>query len=252
MKVIIAGLLICITYFSFNRNNKFHGNTHSKNVKTVLAVDTVNHLKSPSITQLPFGFVPSVATFRTAQAYFINLLYAHHSQILNRWPKVPTPRHQIFKLPPIKSIEIISLNVSRIDVDTCQNGKPFSDYLKLTKYQYRLPDINEYKCYYYCNYPDNDFEKEFSEEAQSNCSAAFQQEFYGYLILYNPKLASAKVLTIYLDTEIDPDPFWRFFYIDKNFNIHIFENGQNAEVGDRPTSPFKKRIISISGITTGH
>jgi len=68
---------------------------------------------------------------------------------------------------------------------------------------------------------------------------------YGYFILYDPKTLTAKVLTIYFDSEYDELVTYRFFYIDQAYNIRIYETATGSpKPVDKPTL-FRLTTLSI-------
>jgi hypothetical protein len=208
--------------------------------------DTTIQTRVPQITPLPFGIKPDEQNFYESQAYFLKLVYTYqgYSNEKNfRWHRKVIAGRNIYKLPTIKSIEYQSIR-STVDTDVCKNGRAFGDYLKLTKYRYRLPDIGKYQCFYWCDQASND-NSDYNFEVQTNCEFCFQHDFYGYFILYDPQTLSAKVMTIYFDTEQDTTQLWRFFLIDTNYNITIFENGQSGEGPDKPETPYRIKLVSI-------
>jgi len=95
-------------------------------------------------------------------------------------------------------------------------------------FKYRLPDFGIYRAYYQC------FEIPMPEvyKLQDDPTSPDKLYYdYGNLVLYEPKTKKAKILNIY-NTFSDKEPtarFSRYFYIDKNKVIQIYEAGEGEE-----------------------
>jgi hypothetical protein len=201
---------------------------------------------TPEITPLPFGLEPNQLNFHYEESYFIRLLSQNKSnKMYSHFELPPPPKHKVYRLPTIKSIEYLPLPIATwIDTGTCYDGKPFSKYIKLKGYQYRLPDIRNNQCYYWSGsryYND----EEYGEDVRRNCQVFLPDYKYGYFILYDPKFMTAKVFTIYFDTEYDWLYIYRFFYIDKSYHIRVYENSASLESNGNPTYPYKITRVSI-------
>jgi len=194
---------------------------------------------APEITPLPFGLKPDLKNFRYTESYFIAMLSQNKSGKLYQHTESPqAPLKNLYKLPPIKSIEYITLPMYRlIDTGVCNDGKSFGDYINLKGYRYRLPDIYNYQCYYDGGFrnPNHDKEYGYSRNVFQNCAVFINDYEYGYFILYDPKTLTAKVITIYFDSEYDALITYRFFYIDKAYNIQVYDGSINPELHSKPT-----------------
>ncbi len=153
------------------------------------------------------------------------------------WDEDARKETKIYQLPIINNINYIGL--SNVDTDKCENGQLFSKYFKISKYRYRLPNINKYQCYYWCNYDSKN--NEYSNLAKNNCDWCILNSFYGYLVLYDVKIRTANVVAIYFDIYRDGYNHSRNFYIDKNYNINLADFLQEADDGDG-SHPSKVRI----------
>jgi hypothetical protein len=200
----------------------------------------------PQPVSLPFGLKPTLKNFHQTQFFFKNLVYKHFNDELD-YP-VTNKKNQFQKtydLPVIKNVKYIPLTLfGGIDSGICSNGQFFSNYIKLTKYRIKLPDINNYHCYYWCD-QRHFYDKDYARRIKVDCKFSLPEGFYGYFILYDPKTMFAKVITIQLDTDQDDICLYRFFYIDKNYRIIIYENGAPGEAGGIPTSPYRTTLVSI-------
>jgi hypothetical protein len=200
----------------------------------------------PEITPLPFGLQPSRLNFHYEESYFIRLLSQNKSdKTYSHFELPPPPKHKVYRLPTIRSIEYFPLPIATwVDTGSCYDGKPFSRYIKLKGYQYRLPDVYYYHCYYWSGsryYND----KEYSDRVRRNCQVFLPDYKYGYFILYDPKSMTAKAFTIYFDTEYDWLYIYRFFYIDKSYHIKVYENSASLEGDGKPPYPYKITRFSI-------
>jgi hypothetical protein len=262
----LSGYFFFLIFFSYHHENKNNGNAALKTdslkkanlAKPALAHPakkdrhvsisdtTVFEAGAPGITPLPFGLEPTPRNFRYEESYFITLLSRNKSgKMYRHFELPPPPKQKAYRLPTIKSIEYFPLPiVTWLDTGTCSDGKPFSKYIRLEGYQYRLPDIHNYQCYYWSGsryYND----KEYGDSVRRNCEVFLPDYKYGYFILYAPKFMTAKVFTIYFDTEYDWLYIYRFFYIDKAYNIKVYENSASLESDGKPTYPYKITTFSI-------
>ncbi|HEY4324347.1 MAG TPA: hypothetical protein VGN20_10180 [Mucilaginibacter sp.] len=201
----------------------------------ITKIDTIRYLTSlAKITPLPFGYDFKKNGYSKIQNYNDNLIYKNVND------KGSGKKNDIYKLPPITRIKYFSL--SWVDTDKCNDEKPFVEYLRLTKYRYKLPNINGYECYYWC---DEHLDNEYPSQVYINCGWCFLYNVYGYLILYNRKKEEANVVALYFDTPRDGINAWRYFYIDKNYVIHLEEREIDNDEGTE-WSPADKHIVSIS------
>lgn len=192
----------------------------------------------PEITQLPFGPKGWPDQIKNSNFYL---------DLIGKDLDTDLPKYSIiYKLPKINNIQYLKLDgPNRYQ---CENGQPIDSIIKLTKYRYRLPNINKYESYYMCN---SHFDKkwDFNSEFINNCGEFVYQE-YGYLILYEPRTTFAIVIDIYHVNYIDAVND-RKFYIDKNYTINLidtgFTDGDEASNGEQTisTTPGKKRTITI-------
>ena len=101
---------------------------------------------------------------------------------------------------------------------------PKNENIKLTTYQYRLPDYKGFQIYYTSG--NSESSNILKEEFSINCNTT-----YGNLIVYNTKSQTASVLTIYYNFYEDSVQ-QRNFYIDEKFNIYMadefFTDGDNG------------------------
>lgn len=202
-------------------------------------------LKPPAITPLPFGYTGNSKIFTVINTYYSDLV-CKNCNLYNTGSSAPvTKNRKIYKLPYIKAIKYLKTN--KDEIDTCLDGKPFGEHIKLNKYNYRLPDVKNYQCYYWCNFEYANDQYTFKEKV--NCNWCLLNLFYGYLIFYNPKTSIAEVITIYFDTFQDGTALFRHFLIDKNYNIKLTNfSAASDDDGDDPSHPSKYRetFISIS------
>lgn len=252
----LTSLLLLLVFFSCHNKNGNNSNIILKTdsskkeniVKSTLGLSVkkdsspvsgskeVFAVGSPEITRLPFGLKPDLRNFHYTESYFIAMLSQNKSRKFYQHSDPPrTPKKAVYKLPPIKSVEYITLPLyGLIDTGVCNNGKPFGDYIKLQGYQYRLPDIYNYQCFYEGGYHDSVHDTVYSKNVFQNCAVFITDYEYGYFILYDPKTLKAKVLTIYFDSLYDSEDTYRFFYIDQAYKIHVYDGSINPELGTKP------------------
>lgn len=193
-----------------------------------LATDTAHFKKAIApVTPLPFGPKINLRHIYKAGFFYEKLIYPNSRQ--NRIPKVSESSTRIYHLPEIKKLTCIG--ISSVDTVTCSDGKPFGNFLRLPGYRYRLPNIRNYQCYYWCANQDPAHSR-YSRSVQKNCDWCLINDWFGYLILYNPATKEAQAIVIYFDTFRDGSDHTRYFYIDKNFNINLFDFEQEADDGD--------------------
>lgn len=205
---------------------------HKKNVANKAnPTDSTIYAGNPVVTQLPFGINPASKKLAISGRFYSKLVYRDIGKLLDSgWTKSAINSIKIYKLPPIKKATYFGL--SYIDTNKCADGQPFGNFIKLTKYRYKLPDINGYQCYYWCDYNLNYDHFGYSESVKNNCGACLMNMFYGYFILYSPQSQDAKILTVYFDTYLDGSDHRRYFYIDKKHNIYLSDFSQEADDGD--------------------
>jgi hypothetical protein len=166
------------------------------------------------------------------------------------WPRPGKKFHiekKCYRLPIIKSIKY--MNLDSIFSYVCTYGEPIdSSIVKLTKYNYKFPNIDKYQVFYrwvsggsYANDPMIQF-------INKNCNIFYTE--YGYLILYDPLAMNAIVLNVsnfyYIDADEERD-----FFIDKNNNIHLIDRSWtdgDEDANGNQTAEYlgaHKRIISI-------
>lgn len=115
----------------------------------------------------------------------------------------------------------------------CLNGKIPNNYqIDFNNYNYRLPDNNGFHIYYSTGKLEEEKPNSF---CRNTCLT------YGNLILYNYKSAKAHILNIFFEGYGDQHTSSRYFFIDENYNIKIFENF----CYDDGCVLIKKYIISI-------
>jgi len=198
------------------------------------------------VNHLPFGPGRESHLFKSSK-YYSALIYKNINKLnIEGWTPQVLKNIKIYKLPPIGKIAYLGL--SDVDTGKCYDGQPFENFLKLSGYRYRLPDIYGYQCYYWCNY--DYFNRAYTGEVKQNCDQCIINWTYGYLILYDKVGRKANVVTIYFNTFRDGSDLSRYFYIDRNYNIHIEDYSQEADDGDGSiSSPIyctRKFTISIS------
>jgi len=197
-----------------------------------LATDTIHFKKANApIIPLPFGPKINLRHIYKADLFYEKLIYPNSRS--NWIPKASERSTMIYRLPGIKKLTCIG--ISSDDTATCSDGKPFANFLKLPGYRYRLPDIRNYQCYYWCAYQAPAYSP-YSRLVQKNCDWCLINDWFGYLILYNPAMKEAHAIVIYFDTFRDGSDHTRYFYIDKNFNINLFDFEQEADDGDGSVS----------------
>jgi hypothetical protein len=200
-----------------------------------IAVDTIKYLtSSPKITALPFGYDFDKNDISGAYKYNSKLLYKHNYRQKQTAESI-TINH-VYKLPLISKLEYIS--ISSIDSNRCNNGEPFSNYIKLENYSYRLPDIYGYQCYFW---GEELMGSKFPEQVKKRCEWCILSSSVGYLIFYDPKTHKAKTVAVSFSTfrESDHD---RLFYIDKSYTIHLVELMYDED--DDPKGPIQSHIGS--------
>ena len=241
MKQGIAITVIILFFFSCSHspgNLKAAGKAGLQNQPVLKPVDLNSILKADSfvytagngpITSLPFGLNEETGKLDTAGIFYSKLVYNNIGKLINEgW----TPRNlkavKIYKLPPIKKITYIG--ISDVDTGKCKNGRSFGDYLKLPGYRYRLPDVKNYQCFYWCTYDPNTLQ--YPDTLKQLCNKCIINEFYGYLIFYDKATMECKVVTIYYNTFRDGKDFNRHFYIDKKQDVYLTDFSQEANYGD--------------------
>jgi hypothetical protein len=139
-----------------------------------------------------------------------------------------------FLLPSIHDIEYVKIG----DIGCC----PINDtLLQITRfYKYQLPNIGLYECYYGYN------SGHYSQvPAGMTPDEVYVSEEAGNLILYNKETSNAKVLNIYSLTYDDYSGAYRFFYIDNDRSIQIFQYYSNE--GTMSLEKTYKIIVNDNG-----
>ncbi len=253
MKNQIIIVLNCILLFGCVQSSERKNNQNSnKNVISNNSVvykvrdfkDTTKYERiSPSIIQLPFGPQSFEKNLNNVEAsFYTNLIYKDFGRLINDggFTAKTLNKIKVYKLPPISKIKYIK--ISKEDTTMCTNGKPFEYFLKLSKYRYRLPDVAFYQCYYMCDYDPR--HKEYSPEVNNICNF-FLYDTYGYLILYDPRIKEAKVITIFYNTFRDGLNLGRYFYIDEKYKIHLVNYNQDGDDEPEGKPNIERHTISI-------
>jgi hypothetical protein len=206
-----------------------------------------NAVNEPKINlALPFGVNAGLSNFLKSERYFISFIYKNIEKDDDRMLRLPTG-HQLkqnaYDLPIIKSFKYQSL--SDIVPDSCLDKTAFSSHLKLTKYRYRLPDINGYECYYWCDYHDVN-KSDYPDKVRVNCKWCITSEFYGYLIFYDRKTAAASVLLVYFDIQLEDLFYFRFFIIGNDYQIKLIDFSMNGEDGLVPVESPSVQTVTLT------
>lgn len=206
-----------------------------------------NNSQHDSIISLPFGseLMDLDTTDYYSKLIGDNLLYEDSAK-----------KHPSFPFPEVRKVNYVKFD-STSDY-YCKNGMLIDSIFTIPNYQYRLPNIAQYECYYStgADYYHKDYSKEMREQCHS-----FIYWFYGYLILYDAKIKLANVLPIYFVKIQDGYITGRNFYIDENYNIQLinfadigdFEGDEETKTEHDPTDKqfitiSKKGVISINEI----
>lgn len=207
-------------------------------------------VKSPAITSLPFGYTGNSKTFTVINKFYSDLLAKDCYVGGQVCDETKLKNIKIYKLPLIKKINYISTG-DRGDPDTCEGGKSFGMYLKINKYRYRLPDVNNYQYYYWCDYKYHN--QLYTDAISVKCDWCIKSFYFGYLIFYDPKTYTAKVINIYLDTFEDGSAVYRHFFIDKDYTIHISDfSAPSDDEGDDISHPYGGEDIIIKVLKDGN
>lgn len=195
--------------------------------------DTSGFVSSQSYAkQFPFGPSGSIQSLDQHDSWYFNLI---GSNITSDSPKfVPT-----YPLPKITEVHYVPVPSDR--TMRCENGKKIDDLFRLKDFQYQLPDIGVFECYYCTGY-DYSREKILSE-FKSEC-AEFLYDYYGYLVLLNKSTRKAKVLDIFYSSGYDGTVRSRYFYFDQNNQIYILDR---TDSGDFEGEEETKTSFEITG-----
>jgi len=253
MKKLTVAFGVFLTLSSCSHNKPENSLTSQRNQKTepeLINKNDSNKFQNAGnitdsvtgITSLPFGFQSNKRNFDVALNFFNRLLYSDKNlPFVHGFPKHESKEMAINSLPDIKSIKYIAQPMGVIDND----NEDFSTHIKLKGYRYRLPDLDKFQVYYWCG-NGFDFQKSYTDEEWELCKSFMIDGNYGYLIFYDPSNKLAKVTTIFLDAYNDGSQAYRFFYIDKHYNVYLFENGGNLEYNfARPDVEFRSKIMSL-------
>ena len=199
-----------------------------KNLNTVSPKSTINNPTATSITgnlvsitPLPFGIKPTdLKNVHTYKAFNDN---AGEKPLLG--------------LPLIKATKYFFADNENLK-GMCYDI-PINENIKLVNYQYQLPDYNGFQIYYMSGNPESS--ATLKDEFSIDCNAD-----YGNLIVYNTKLQTAAVLTIYYNFYIDSAQ-QRYFYIDEKFNIYMADEfSTDAENDKEENNPQKVYLANIT------
>jgi len=175
----------------------------------------------PPITVLPFGYNLDKEDFNRSGAFFSKLCYPNEKEV-NGKVVIGDPA-PMYLLLPIKKLELISVKTE--DTSKCDDGSDYSKYLKLTRYRLRLPDINDMQVYYWS---DQGWGASlFPSNVTKKCEWCILTNSWGYLIFYQKKTQLAKVVPIQYETINDGALIDRYFYIDTNYDIHLWHTNRN-------------------------
>jgi hypothetical protein len=205
-------------------------------------------VKPPAITPLPLGYSGNSKVFMVINKFYADLVCKDCYVPVQGCIMSKLSNIKLYKLPVIKTLDYVQ--TGQREADTCEDGKPFGNYLKLNKYRYRLPDVSNYQCYYWCDYDSQTHL--YKDATNSNCSWIIPSFYFGYLIFYDPKTLNAKVLIIYYDTFQDGSADYRHFIIDKDYTIHLIDfTAPSDDPGDDPEHPSKYEDILIKVLKNG-
>lgn len=202
---------------------------------------TKYYITPPPVTPLPFGIKVTLKNFTTAREFFANL-ESGRGNVLHSEKAVFSREVRKYKLPPIAKVNFIS--VDGANPSKCADGKLFGEFLKLSVYQHRLPDINKYQCFYFTEF---DGYQKYPDNIRTNCIVYLDDFYVGYLILYHPITKEANVIKVYNDAYVDGMALHTFFYIDKSQNITLtIFSAPSDDEGDDPDHPDRGNDVLIS------
>jgi len=218
--------------------------------KGSLILKKVKYFINPSaITPLPFGYTGRSKTFTVINKFYSDLVAKDCYFGGQLCDESKLKNIKFYKLPLIKTINYISTGDG--DPDTCIGREPFGHYLKINKYRYRLPDINNYQCYYWCDYQYRN--QLYIDSISIKCDWCIKSCYFGYLIFYDPKNYTAKVINIYLDAFQDGSAIYRHFFIDKDYTIHLSDfSAPSDDDGDDIDHPLGGEDIIIKVLKDGN
>lgn len=172
-------------------------------------------LQKDKVINLPFG----IENMKSDTSNFYVGLIGKNLDTENSIEKYPS-----FSFPKVKIINYIKLDSS--EFYNCQNGELIDSMFTALPYQYRLPNIANYECYYSTGM-SADF-GDYSEEMREHCQG-FTFWYYGYLTFYDRETHVANVLPIFYIQGQDGYIKSRSFYIDRLFQISLCDF---AYIGD--------------------
>ncbi|MDB5011168.1 MAG: hypothetical protein JWQ06_1957 [Mucilaginibacter sp.] len=185
-------------------------------MKTDVATDTVEVISDYPITPLPFG--PPLLITYTFPAGWEHPLEDEYGKSKNSDEQAVFKVEKWFehfyytksiKAPPINKIIHVKLGDDSLIINDKRQFK--------SGFKCRLSDIGLYQCYYWYS----------SADVISKLETPYD---IGSLVLYNPKNEEATILNIYTqhgDGGPDIGNFYRYFFINKNYQIAIFEKYNN-------------------------
>lgn len=119
------------------------------------------------------------------------------------------------RLPKFRKIEYFKIDSNNTK---CNNGI-YSDYLLEVKGSiYELPKVGRYKSYYVGINKTENLDSLFKKSCKR-----YSYYSYGYLLLSDTLTLDAKIINIYFFRGRDASSFGRYFFIDENYNISLFE-----------------------------
>ncbi|MBX2984904.1 MAG: hypothetical protein KF882_02905 [Bacteroidia bacterium] len=191
--------------------------------------DTTLSDEEPKITPLPFG--PSIKNID--DLCLQNKLFYYKIIETAAYMNDCEPRYtKTYLFPPVDFLNITKINENEY-YDECYyinrllSPHDINKVSRLAKYKVRLPDFGKFQVFYMSN------EHYLFQDFMEGC----QKPKYGIIILYDKEERKANLLTIFNEESFGAEgTYQRFFYIDKDYTIHICNIKESYVVFDEEES----------------
>ncbi|KAB2916129.1 MAG: hypothetical protein F9K23_08445 [Bacteroidetes bacterium] len=162
--------------------------------------------------------------------------------------KLISKSKKIYRLPEIKKLNYITIDVSPWHFKKCKNEIPIETVFNFTKYRYKLPNVSIYNVYLVCDTTHSNYTN--NNNILKNCLAV-THPIHGYLIFYNKKDKMAHILAAYYSDNSGEGIGYRNFSIDKKYTIHFQDHELSRKDDNSPSIDILKYKYSINILPEG-